>query len=87
MKKSVVNSSEAVKTLTPREHEVFIYLLTKMNAHEIASAAGMNINTFRFHYKNVYKKLQVHSRHELILRYIEYADRNADQNEKQRHPR
>ena len=77
MKKSVVNSSAAVKTLTPREHEVFLYLLTKMNTNDIASATGININTFRFHNKNVYKKLQVHSRHELILRYFEYTDRNA----------
>ena len=87
MNKKTIDSYETVKTLTLREREVFSYLLTKMKPNDIADAIGITMSTFGFHYKNVYKKLQVHSRHELVLRYLRYADRNADTGKKKSVPK
>ena len=78
MEKKKITTSGAVNMLTPREKEVFSYLLTKRKTGEIAIAMGINDNTLHFHTKNVYKKLMVHSRHELVLQYVAYADRDAD---------
>jgi len=74
MEKKAIDPSGAVGTLTPREREVFSYLLKGMKRDDIASQIGVSLNTFGFHNKNVYRKLQVRSRSELILRYIEYAN-------------
>ncbi len=56
--------------LTPREKEVFDYYLEGKTAKEIHTIMGINENTVKFHNKNIYSKLGVSSRKQL-LQYAE----------------
>ncbi len=56
-------------TLTPKEHEIFNYYLEGKKAKEIMELAGINQNTLKYHNKNIYSKLGVTSRKQLL----EYA--------------
>lgn len=53
-------------TLTPREKEVFDYYLEGKTAKEIHTIMGINENTVKFHNKNIYSKLGVSSRKQLL---------------------
>ena len=56
--------------LTTREKEI-LQLLIKGNSYkEIASAIFISIETLNSHIKNIYKKLNVHSRGELSAKYL-----------------
>lgn len=55
-------------TLTPREREIFNHYLEGRTAKEIHLLLGVNENTVKFHNKNIYGKLGVSSRKQL-LRY------------------
>lgn len=60
-------------TLTSKEREVYdLYLLGK-KAHEIAVLLDITQNTVKFHNKNIYDKLCINSRKEL-LRYARYQN-------------
>lgn len=52
--------------LTKREKEVFSLLATGRSVGVICEKLGISINTVRFHAKNIYLKLEVHSQQELI---------------------
>lgn len=52
--------------LTKREKEVFSFLATGRSVGVICEKLGISINTVRFHAKNIYLKLEVHSQQELI---------------------
>ncbi len=52
--------------LTPREKEVFELLLRGRDAKHMSDYLVVSINTVRTHIQNVYNKLDVHSREELI---------------------
>lgn len=56
-------------TLTPKEREIFDYYLTGKKAKEIMELAAINQNTLKYHNKNIYSKLGVTSRKQLL----EYA--------------
>ncbi len=56
-------------TLTPKEREIFNYYLEGKKAKEIMELAGINQNTLKYHNKNIYSKLGVTSRKQLL----EYA--------------
>jgi two-component system, NarL family, response regulator DegU len=53
-------------SLTSRETEVLELLLQDLNNREITERLYMSINTLKFHLKNIYGKLGVHSRAEAI---------------------
>ncbi|SDC23908.1 LuxR family transcriptional regulator, maltose regulon positive regulatory protein [Sanguibacter gelidistatuariae] len=53
-------------SLTPREHEVLLYLRTTMTAADIASAAFVSINTVKTHQRAIYRKLGVEGRREAV---------------------
>ena len=55
--------------LTSRENEVFSMLLSGMNPKEIAYSLKVSYYTIDFHRKNLYRKLGIHSRVELFIRY------------------
>ena len=55
-----------LKTLTKREREVFDLYLAGRNAKEIHEYLGMSENTVKFHNKNIYSKLGVSSRKQLL---------------------
>mgnify|MGYP004586177397 CR=1 FL=1 len=40
-----------------------------MTLRQIAGELGMKYDSVNFHYKNIYRKLEVNSKIELILRY------------------
>lgn len=58
-------------TLTPKEREVYDLYLQGKKAHEIAVLLDITQNTVKFHNKNIYDKLGINSRKEL-LRYARY---------------
>ncbi len=53
-------------SLTPREKEVVELLVEGLFYKEIADRLEVSINTVNFHVRNIYKKLQVNSRGEII---------------------
>ena len=58
---------ENLKTLTRKEREVFDLYLEGKSAKEIVELMGFTDNALKFHNKNLYSKLGVTSRKELLL--------------------
>ena len=56
--------------LTPTEHNILRYYADGKGISEVAEEACISINTVRRHNANIYQKLEVGSREELLL-YIE----------------
>ncbi len=65
-------------TLTPREREIFDYYLQGKNAKEIHAHIGVSENTVKFHNKNIYSKLGVSSRKQL-LQYAKLMSKQEDE--------
>ena len=65
---------ENLSTLTDKERIVFDLYLKGYKAKEIAEIMGIAFNTVKFHNKNIYGKLGVSSRSEL-LRYAKHMNR------------
>jgi DNA-binding CsgD family transcriptional regulator len=59
---------EKIKPLSRREKEVIDLLLQGKGNKQIALSLGISERTVEFHLKNIYAKLQVNSRVELILK-------------------
>ena len=62
------NSSLYESNLTEREKEILHLLMKGLSYKEIASAIFISIETLNSHIKNIYRKLNVHSRSELASR-------------------
>jgi DNA-binding NarL/FixJ family response regulator len=63
------NAALEQMSLTEREKEI-LQLLMKGNSYkEIASALFISVETLNSHIKNIYRKLNVHSRSELAAKY------------------
>ena len=58
---------ENLKSLTRKEREVFELYLEGKSAREIVELMGFTDNALKFHNKNLYSKLGVTSRKELLL--------------------
>lgn len=67
----VVGKSRYEKTapLTPREIEIMTLLQNGASYKEVASQLFVSVDTVKYHIRNIYQKLQVTSRAELILKY------------------
>jgi DNA-binding NarL/FixJ family response regulator len=63
-------SKFADANLTAREEEILSYLAKGYLYKEIASALFINIETVRSHIHNIYTKLHVRTRSELLLKYL-----------------
>ena len=61
--------SGVVTKLTAREIEILSYLEQGWSNKEIAAKIFLSLDTVKFHIKNIYLKLQVSSRAELIVKY------------------
>ena len=53
--------------MTLREQEIFTMLLTDKAPKEIAYNMKISYDTFLYHQKNLYRKLGIHSRVELLV--------------------
>jgi DNA-binding NarL/FixJ family response regulator len=60
-----------VLPLTAREQEVLNYVGKGFLDKEIAGALNLSVFTVHNHLKNIYEKLEVHSRTEAVLRYLQ----------------
>jgi LuxR family maltose regulon positive regulatory protein len=63
-----LDAAEMVEALSDREGEVLRHLATHLTSTEIADQLFISSNTVRFHIKNIYSKLGVHSRADAINR-------------------
>lgn len=64
---AVATASEAA--LTKRENEILRWLNQGLSYKEIAAQCGITPQTLNSHIKNIYQKLNVHSRAEIAARY------------------
>lgn len=60
--------------LTDREKEVFVLLAKGRGSQSISDALTVSLYTTRAHTRNIYVKLDVHSRHELSERVARYVE-------------
>lgn len=58
------------KLLTDQERKVAHSLAEGDSYKQIASQLGVSVNTVRFHIKNIYRKLQIHSKIEVVKRAV-----------------
>ena len=56
--------------LTPREREILAGLVEGNSFKAIADSLFISIETVRFHFRNIYKKLHVHSQSEAVAKAI-----------------
>lgn len=68
-------SQQAVKSqpeslLTPKEKEIVIGLVDGLSYKLLADRMNISIDTIRFHIKNIYKKLHVNSKAEVISKSL-----------------
>lgn len=69
-KKSSSGQSKESFDLTDREYEVLKHLVDGMSYKMIAETCFISIDTVSGHIKNIYKKLQVHSKSEAVAKAI-----------------
>lgn len=67
------SSKQQVPKLTKRETEVLVCISKGYTYHEVASMLGMSRNTITSHIKNIYRKLEVHSRGEAVFEAIQFG--------------
>jgi len=58
-----------LKKLSAREMEVFAQLLTDKTQDQIAKELFVSTSSVHFHCKNIYKKLDVTSRKQILIKY------------------
>ena len=58
-----------VMSLTPREHDLYLLLLEGFTLKESAKQLSVKYSTANTHMTGIYKKLNVNSRAELIIKY------------------
>lgn len=73
---SPVTEGEQTLGLTPRELDVFRLLLEGYTLQETANQLGVKYSTANTHMTAIYKKLDVNSRAELIIRYRDFEKEN-----------
>ncbi len=63
-----ISSVYPFKPFSEREVEIIQHLVNGANNKQISEALFVSVNTIKFHIKNIYEKLGVHSRTELLLK-------------------
>lgn len=58
-----------LSALSPREMEVFEKLLTDKTLSEISKEMFIAYSSVHFHCKNIYKKLNISNRKQLLIKY------------------
>jgi DNA-binding NarL/FixJ family response regulator len=62
-------SSDEAEKLSPREREILELIISGLSNKEIANRLSVSVLTLRWHLKQIYKKLHVHSRVEVVLKF------------------
>lgn len=65
-----ININDENIVLTTREKEVLTGLVNGKNYKAIADTLFISVETVRFHFRNIYKKLHVHSQSEAVVKAI-----------------
>ncbi|MHB1687302.1 MAG: LuxR C-terminal-related transcriptional regulator, partial [Ignavibacteriaceae bacterium] len=68
--KKQTSQQNSVNILTPREKEILSGLVEGNSFKAIADTLFISIETVRFHFRNIYKKLHVHSQSEAVAKAI-----------------
>ncbi len=68
--KKMGESKRETENLSAREQEILSYLAKGFRYKEIADALFISVETVRTHLRNIYEKLQVRSRTEAVLKYL-----------------
>lgn len=69
--KRLLEAYPELKTLSKRELEVFAQLLTDKTQAQIAEELFITHSSVHFHCKNIYRKLEINSRRQLLIKYKE----------------
>ncbi|WDF68383.1 response regulator transcription factor [Sphingobacterium oryzagri] len=64
-----LQKQDNTQQLTPREVEIVTMLQTGASYKDVSTKLFISVDTVKYHIRNIYKKLQVSSRSELILKY------------------
>ncbi|MBQ7005875.1 MAG: helix-turn-helix transcriptional regulator [Clostridia bacterium] len=67
--KRLLEAYPELKALSKRELEVFAQLLTDKTQTQIAKELFITHSSVHFHCKNIYKKLKINSRRQLLIKY------------------
>jgi DNA-binding NarL/FixJ family response regulator len=68
--KNRISTKGSQQILTPREREILSGLVEGNSFKVIADSLFISIETVRFHFRNIYKKLHVHSQSEAVAKAI-----------------
>ncbi|MBA4747026.1 MAG: response regulator transcription factor [Muricauda sp.] len=68
-KKKKSNTSQLLEKLTPQEQKIVNLMLENKTNKEIASELFVSVSTIKTHINNLYKKLGVSSREEMVVRF------------------
>ena len=64
------SKQQDLETLTSREHDVLNLLVKGYSYKMIAADLQLSMETIRFHVKNIYAKLHVHSKSEVVAKVL-----------------
>lgn len=64
--------------LSPRELEIYKYLLKGLDYYSIADELGVQKSTIKTHILHLYEKLLVNSRQELLIQRIEELEQEVE---------
>ena len=70
--KRILEQHPELKLLSKREMDVFARLLTDKTQIQIAEELYISHSSVHFHCKNIYRKLQISSRKQLLIRYKDF---------------
>lgn len=68
--KQLGEAPRELETLSPREREILERLGEGAAYKEIADTLGLSLDTIRMHVRGIYRKLHVHSRGEVVAKYL-----------------
>ncbi len=71
-----VKPAEEAEELSKREYEIVSELAKGLTYEEIAEKLFISIETVRFHIKNIYSKLHVHSRTQAVMKVFNQGNVN-----------
>lgn len=70
--KHLLKKYPELERLSKREMDVFACLLTDKTQSQIAQELYISHSSVHFHCKNIYRKLEINSRKQLLIRYNDF---------------